>query len=273
MKLQDFYDSTAHIYDLHYGAEESHANKSFYGELAREHGGPILEPACGTGKLAIWLATQGYEIVGLDISNRMLEVARTKAQKLPEEATNRISFFQADFSDFSLDKQFRLILIPNNSFVLAESETIQLNALQCFYAHLQNNGTLVIDLRFLTGDNKSAGTPFFDDLMVDTERNRTYTHTITRKFDPKANLIHFVHVIHEYDSENNVKGWVSENTMRCLTADGFREMLRQSGFQISAEYGGVDKSPFSKGRGRMVVIAEKHEQQSNLFLAARDGRR
>ena len=255
MKLQDFYDSTAHIYDLHYGVEESSANKKFYGELAEKYGAPILEPACGTGKLAIWLATQGYEVVGVDISHRMLEVA--KVEKLPEEVADRISFVQADFSDLSLDKQFRLVIIPNNSFVLAESEVTQLNALRCFGRHLQSNGVLALDFRFLTGGNERFGAPFFDDLMVDPETNHTYTHMITRNFDPETNLLHFVHVIHEYDQSNNVKGWLSQNTMRCLTVDEFQEMLRQSGFQLIAEYGGIDKSSFSKDSGRIVAIAEK----------------
>src|SRR5690349_8398997 len=46
--------------------------ESFYGDLARQTGGPILELACGTGRLTIPLARDGHEVVGLDASRTML---------------------------------------------------------------------------------------------------------------------------------------------------------------------------------------------------------
>ena len=41
----------------------------------------ILELACGTGNITIPLAKKNYDIAGIDISDEMLNVARSKAEK------------------------------------------------------------------------------------------------------------------------------------------------------------------------------------------------
>ena len=41
----------------------------------------ILELACGTGNITIPLAEKNYDIAGIDISDEMLNVARSKAEK------------------------------------------------------------------------------------------------------------------------------------------------------------------------------------------------
>ena len=48
---------------------------AFYRRLAESAGGPVLELACGTGRVAIALAEAGNDVVGLDLSEPMLRVA------------------------------------------------------------------------------------------------------------------------------------------------------------------------------------------------------
>jgi SAM-dependent methyltransferase len=54
--------------------------EAFYRELARRTDGPVLELACGTGRLTVPLARDGQEVVGLDASPAMLRAARAKAE-------------------------------------------------------------------------------------------------------------------------------------------------------------------------------------------------
>src|SRR5215204_5377235 len=66
--------------------------EAFYRDLARRTGGPILELACGTGRLTVPLASDGHEVVGLDASPAMLRAARDKA----DAEDLGITFVQAD---------------------------------------------------------------------------------------------------------------------------------------------------------------------------------
>jgi SAM-dependent methyltransferase len=57
------------LYDLAFGPGPC---EPFYSEEARRAAGPVLELACGTGRLTIPIARDGHEIVGLDASPAML---------------------------------------------------------------------------------------------------------------------------------------------------------------------------------------------------------
>jgi SAM-dependent methyltransferase len=74
-------------------------------------GHPVLELACGTGRLTMPIAQSGVEIVGLDLSPSMLAHARTKA----EAAGVGINFIEGDCRSFDLGRKFALIFMAFNS--------------------------------------------------------------------------------------------------------------------------------------------------------------
>ena len=51
-----------------------------------------MEVGCGTGTSSVWLARQGFEVTGLDISNEAIKIARKRAQ----DAGLNIAFIVAD---------------------------------------------------------------------------------------------------------------------------------------------------------------------------------
>ena len=71
----------------------------------------ILELCCGTGRLTIPIAKDGYDISGVDITNSMIEQAKVKAS----QAGLAIEFIEADMRTLDLPEKFDLIFIPFNS--------------------------------------------------------------------------------------------------------------------------------------------------------------
>jgi ubiquinone/menaquinone biosynthesis C-methylase UbiE len=55
----------------------------FYAALAQETGDPVLEIACGTGRVSIPIARMGLAVMGVDIVPGMLDLARHKSAGLP----------------------------------------------------------------------------------------------------------------------------------------------------------------------------------------------
>lgn len=116
--------------------------ESFYRKEAQRSSGPVLELACGTGRLTIPLARDGHEVVGLDASPAMLALARRKA----EQASAPAVFVQGDMRAFDLGRRFGLVLISCNSLShLVEPDDLR----SCFAAvrrHLAPGGVLAFDV-------------------------------------------------------------------------------------------------------------------------------
>src|SRR5271163_421573 len=85
---------------------------AFYRNAVREHGDPVLELGCGTGRITLALAEAGHRVTGLDISERMLERCNQKRAGLRTEARERMHLVQGDMTKFDLGEKFRLVIIP-----------------------------------------------------------------------------------------------------------------------------------------------------------------
>ena len=72
------FDDCADFYDAVYTVLDHDID--FYVEQAVSSGGSVLEIGCGTGRISLSIAAKGIDVVGIDISPRMIEVARAKAE-------------------------------------------------------------------------------------------------------------------------------------------------------------------------------------------------
>src|SRR5712691_158703 len=81
-------------------------------QWARSLGGPLLDLACGTGRMALRLAAQGYQVTGVDIVPEMIAWARQKAAKQGLS----IEWVVGDARTLHLQKQFPFIYMLENVF-------------------------------------------------------------------------------------------------------------------------------------------------------------
>src|SRR5262245_24052186 len=100
----DAYDLV--LKDIPYGFD-------FYTSLARQAEGPVLDIACGTGRILLPCLEAGVDIEGLDLYQGMLDRLRNKAAGLGLEQRLHL----ADMRDFHLRRKFALTMIPFNAFV------------------------------------------------------------------------------------------------------------------------------------------------------------
>jgi len=122
----------------------------FYRDLARQTGATghrVLEIACGTGRVAIRLAQDGVDVVGLDLSPAMLSVAHQKSAGI-----SNIRWVRADMRSFGLGETFGLTVIPGHSFQNILTADDQLAALTAIRRHLVPGGMLVVHLDHLSMD-------------------------------------------------------------------------------------------------------------------------
>jgi len=264
-KAENPYDRFAEIYGWRFSLPEAAQNKDilFYLALAREAGGPILELACGWGRVMLALARAGFEATGVDLSERMLAVGREKMRRDRPEVVARVSFLQGDMTDLSLPERFPLVLIPFNSLQCLRSVEEQRRTLACAALHLERGGRLALEV--------NAG---FRNLAGETTLQRKWTKRWVER-----NLTVFAYERVSQDAENEATLF----DMRFELADdhGRRQqvdvcerllwasrakvehLLREAGLTAVSVFGDFRRRPVADPEERLIVVAcrDKEEKQ------------
>jgi len=117
------------------GDEESAVR--FLKERAR--GGPALELAIGTGRIALPLAATGIAVDGVDISSHMIE----QLHKRPGGEDIRV--VMGNFADTVMPRRYALIYLVFNSLFNALSQEEQIGCFENAAAHLTEDGVFVVE--------------------------------------------------------------------------------------------------------------------------------
>lgn len=110
-------------------------------EIAR-YGQPVLDVACGTGRVLLPLLRAGIDIDGNDISKDMLHYCQSKAAS---EGLN-LNLYNYSMHAFELPRKYKLIHICD-SFGLAGSRENDLETLRHCYSHLEDGGALLLNIQ------------------------------------------------------------------------------------------------------------------------------
>ncbi len=113
----------------------------FFLQQIERYGQPVLDVACGTGRVLVPLLGAGIDIDGCDISEDMLRYCRLKADREGYHP----SLYNQPMHAFALPRRYRMIYICD-SFGLAGSQERDLDALRRCYEHLESGGALVVNI-------------------------------------------------------------------------------------------------------------------------------
>jgi SAM-dependent methyltransferase len=215
------YDAIARVYDP--WSVSVVEDVPFYVEEAERSGGPVLELGVGTGRIAVPIAAAGIEVVGVDLSAGMLEVARERA----ELAGVRIDLRHGDMRDPPVAGVFPLVLCPFRSLLHMETDADRRTALRAVAARLAQGGRFVFDVF----------TPAADDIAD--------THGRWLEREPGI-WERAVWDEHERTLTLSVKDADVESTLQLawLSPDEWRSLLESEGFEIEALYGWFDRTAY-----------------------------
>src|SRR5207248_818933 len=116
---------------------------AFYKKYAAQQPGPVLELACGTGRLLLPIAQLGIECYGLDSDRQMLAICERKIQTA---SLRNVNLRFASMDDFEYDQKFSLIYVAFRSFQHLLHVSQQLKCLQLVRKHLKEDGIFIMDV-------------------------------------------------------------------------------------------------------------------------------
>jgi ubiquinone/menaquinone biosynthesis C-methylase UbiE len=253
IKMNHEYDLIAPFYDI----EHAHFSEDLdmYHNFAELCGGKILELACGSGRVMLDLAEQGYEVTGIDNSGKMLELAREAFAEADVSA--QCTLLEQDLCSFEIDQKFRLVLIALGSFAHITNREDQQQALAAVRAHMSRGGIFIIDIsnsdaRYmeeLTGQVLHQGSWQDDDGVY-------FTHFVSPASATTHHLLELTHFYERHIQGGNVQRTIATTQLYLFERSELELLLEQAGFVVKAVYGDHDLGPYHLESPRMIFIAE-----------------
>jgi SAM-dependent methyltransferase len=215
--------------------------------LARRFGGPVLELACGTGRLLAPLAQAGLECTGVDIQPAMLARARQRLERLGLSAR----LVEQDMTRLQLEGQrCRTILLVLDSFGLLVDQADQLASLRAAKQHATHDGRLVLDV---SNGNLRGGSEPVEELLHQLT-GQSITKWVVRRPHPAEQLDELLCFYDELDGDL-VRRTMVELELRWFTRIELELLLDKAGWHVDEVYGGYGLEPFGPSSDRLIVVA------------------
>jgi len=212
----------------------------------------ILSLGCGTGTYEIILSLKGYNIVALDLSPDMLEIAENKSR----EKKLKIKFLQEDVRSCRLNRKFDAVMAMFN---IAGYQNTDKDFDQFFKTaefHLNKNGLLFFDAW-----NKEAvvyNKPRDREKIINISDTHKIIRKTTQKLNREKNIININFKVKELKN-NNIINQVSEShPMRFFGINEIKYFLEKNNFKLlsACKFMNLDV-PISKEFWDMFIVAQR----------------
>lgn len=246
------YTSFAEVYDQFMDNVPYREWADFLQEILQKEGindGLVLDLGCGTGSMTEELAGRGYDMIGVDNSEDMLEIAMEKRQ----ESGHDILYLLQDMQEFELYGTVRAVVSVCDSvnYVTEKEELEQVFRLVNNY--LDPGGIFVFDFnteykyREVLGDrtiaeNREDSSFIWDNYYYEEEHMNEYELTL---------------FIQETDQKELYHKYQETHFQKAYTLEEIRELLEKSGLRFVAAYEDYTKKAPGKRSERICVVARE----------------
>jgi ubiquinone/menaquinone biosynthesis C-methylase UbiE len=255
--MASFFDDLARFYDLDHSVITD--DMEMYRSFALQIGGPVLELGCGTGRIALPLARDGYDVAAVDFSPAMLNVLRAKLVDEPPDVAARVEIIQADMRRLELDRPFALALCPLNTFMHMTTRADQMAALNAAHRHLLPGGTLVVDVvsayPMLLAPAGEALT--LQRELRDPSTARRVQKFTSMRFDHAKQIQRIVLLYDEIAEDGAMKRATLSVDLRYVFRFEMELLLERAGFSVEGVYGNTDLEPYGMDSERMIFVARR----------------
>ncbi|HEU5439240.1 MAG TPA: class I SAM-dependent methyltransferase [Ktedonobacterales bacterium] len=237
-----------------YDAEEEawDEDRPLVEQWARTLGGPLLDLACGTGRMALRLAAQGYQITGVDVVPEMIAWATQKA------AARNVSaeLVVADARTFRLQTQFPFIFMLGNAFQHFLTRADQEALLARVREHLPPEGCFLFGTRNPTPRNLNQAR-FSEPQQHTLPDGRQVIGTEQQHYDPLTQIQHYTFHEQWLQPDGRREEKTTRTALRYVFPQEMEALLFYNGFQIRASYGDWSQEPLTATSRLMIYACER----------------
>jgi SAM-dependent methyltransferase len=257
----DYREISAKYYDEAYATTEELADRDFYVSLAKRMGGPVLELACGTGRVLLSIARQGIAIHGVDLSPAMLHVLAEKLRREPKDVRELVSVVEGDLRSFRSNQEYPLVIIPFRPLQHMYTVEDQVAALKTAAFHLEEEGILAFDVYFPKFEwmDSGVGQEILElEWVVKSNPGRIVRRYLRKESVDKINQnFTATFIFRTYDGGKLVQEEAEPLKMSYYTYPHLRALFLLAGLEVVEEYGSFAGTPLANDARQMIFLLKR----------------
>lgn len=266
----DAYTSFAQVYDLFMDNVPYEEWSEYIISLLKEdkiEDGLVLDLGCGTGKMTRLLAEAGYDMIGIDYSEDMLEIAR-EYQFVQESATEpetggtsdmkepdkRILYLLQDMREFELYGTVRAVvsICDSMNYILEEEELLQVFRLVNNY--LDPKGIFIFDMNTRYKYEELLGETTI------TENREEGSFIWENYFDEEDDINQYDLTLFIRESGELYRKYEETHYQRVYDLEVVKNLLKEAGMEFVAAYDAFTREPVKADSERIYIIARENSK-------------
>lgn len=244
------YSSFARVYDLFMDNVPYEEWSEYIRSILQEYGicdGLMLDLGCGTGKMTRLLAKAGYDMIGVDNSADMLEIAREEEY----ENADRILYLLQDMRSFELYGTVRAIvsICDSVNYILEEDDLREVFRLVNNY--LDPAGIFIFDLNTVYKYREMLG-------ETTISENRAEGSFIwDNYYDEESSINEYDLTLFIREEGDLYRKYEETHYQRAYELDTVKRLLTEAGMEFVTAYDAFTREPIKADSERIYIIARE----------------
>ena len=245
------YEGFAYVYDTFMDNVPYEEWTDYVTEILEEYeirDGLVLDLGCGTGSMTELLAKKGYDMIGVDLSGEMLEIAM---EKRAENGLD-ILYLQQDMREFELYGTVRAIvsICDSMNYILEEEELLTVFRLANNY--LDPGGIFIFDMNTRYKYEGILG----DTVIAENREDCSFIWENTFFEDESVNEYDLTVFVEE--EEGLYRKYEETHFQKAYEIQRVKELLKEAGMEVLAVYDAFTKNPPREDSERVYFVAREH---------------
>ena len=268
------YTGFAQVYDLFMDNIPYDEWSEYVVSIIKKYGtkdGIILELGCGTGKITRRLANQGYDMIGIDNSYDMLQIAIEKEDELRDEdgnlPRNGILYLHQDMREFELYGTVAAVVSICDSMNYITNEDDLVEVFRLVNKYLDTSGYFIFDLNTeykykeilgerIIAENRDEASFIWDNMYYEEEKINEYNLTVYAKVESEEDSY----------GDGFFERFDEVHYQKAYSLERIQELLEKAGMEFVTAYDAFTFEAPKENSERIYVVAREKRQADKYYL-------
>lgn len=271
------YTGFADVYDTFMDNVPYEEWTEYLAGLLKEYGvkdGLVLELGCGTGSITRRLYERGYDMIGIDLSEDMLDIAREKDMDAGYSFDD-ILYLNQDMREFELYGTVAAVvsICDSMNYITKPEELKQVFRLVNNY--LDPQGIFIFDMNTIhkyrdilgettIAENREDCSFIWENYYHEKDAINQYDITIYKKTEIELEDDEF-ETTSLYE-RNLYQRWEETHYQRAYELEEIKALLIEAGMEYVTAYDAMTKNAPTEGSERIYIVAREKKQDNKFYL-------